>query len=78
MGQKSIKGSLAFGNAMTHRRNALNLTIETAASKAGVGTKIWSRYEAGGSIRQDKSKGICNALNWQGFPERRFRSQQYI
>jgi len=42
-----------------HRRSMLNLTIEEAASKAGVGTKTWSRYEAGGSIRKDKSKGIC-------------------
>jgi len=69
MGQKSIKGSLALGKAIKLRRNELNLTIEGAASKAGVGTKTWSRYEAGESIRKDKSKGICKALNWHSFPK---------
>jgi len=69
MGQQSIKGSLALGKAIRLRRNELNLTIEAAASKAGVGTKTWSRYEAGESIRQDKSKGICKTLNWHSFPK---------
>ena len=36
--------------------------------KAGVGTKSWCRYEAGESIRGDKAKGICKALNWHTFP----------
>lgn len=70
MGAKSIKGSLELGKNIKLRRNELNLTIEEAASKAGVGTKTWSRYEAGESIRQDKSKGICQALNWRGFPQK--------
>jgi transcriptional regulator with XRE-family HTH domain len=69
MGQKSISGSLALGKAIRKRRNELNLTIEGAASKAGVGTKTWSRYEAGESIRLDKSKGICKVLNWHSFPQ---------
>ncbi len=33
-----------------------------------MGTKTWSRYEAGESIRQDKCKGVCKALNWRAFP----------
>lgn len=33
-----------------------------------MGTKTWSRYEAGESIRQDKCKGVCKALNWHAFP----------
>lgn len=70
MGQKSIKGSLELGKSIKHRRNELNLTIEEAASKADVGTKTWSRYEAGESIRKDKYKGICKALNWHNFPEK--------
>lgn len=69
MGQQSIKGSLVLGKAIKHRRNELNFTIEEAASKAGVGTKTWSRYEAGESIRKDKGKGICKALNWHDFPK---------
>jgi len=69
MGQKSIKGSLEFAKSIKLRRNELNLTIEEAASKAGVGTKTWSRYEAGESIRKDKARGICKALNWHSFPE---------
>lgn len=66
---KSIEGSIKLGKSIKQRRNELNLTIEEAASKAGVGTKTWSRYEAGASIRKDKSKGICRTLNWQSIPE---------
>ena len=69
MGQKSIKGSTELAKSIRVRRNELNLTIEEAASKAEVGTKTWSRYEAGESIRKDKAKGICKALNWHRFPE---------
>jgi DNA-binding XRE family transcriptional regulator len=68
MGQKSIKGSPELAKSIRLRRNELNLTIEEAASKAGVGTKTWSRYEAGESIRKDKCKGICKALNWHSLP----------
>lgn len=32
------------------------------------GTKTWSRYEAGESIRKDKCKRISKALNWRNFP----------
>ena len=68
MGVRSIQGSTELGQQIKKRRNELGLTIEGAASKAGVGTKTWCRYEAGESIRQDKSKGICKALNWAFFP----------
>lgn len=69
MSQPSIPGSLELGKAIKLRRSELHLTIEEAASRAGVGTKTWSRYEAGGAIRKDKSKGICKALNWHNIPE---------
>jgi DNA-binding XRE family transcriptional regulator len=68
MAQRIIKGHAALGKEIRQRRNALGLTIEDAASKAGVGTKTWSRYEAGESIRKDKSIGICKALNWHCIP----------
>lgn len=68
MAQKTIKGSEKLAKQIRVRRNELNLTIEEAASRAGVGTKTWSRYEAGESIRVDKCKGICKALNWRTFP----------
>ncbi len=68
MGQKSVKGSSALAKSIKLRRNELNLTIEEAASRAGVGTKTWSRYESGESIRKDKCKGICKALNWHSLP----------
>lgn len=68
MAQKSMKGSLKLGKAIKFRRNELNLTIEEAALRAGVGTKTWSRYEAGESIRTDKCRGICKALKWQELP----------
>lgn len=68
MSQKSVKGSLELAKSIRLRRNELNLTIEEAASKAGVGTKTWSRYESGESIRKDKCRGICKALNWPSLP----------
>ena len=68
MGVRTIQGTNELGQQIKKRRNELGLTIEAAASKAGVGTKTWCRYEAGESIRQDKSKGICKALNWAFFP----------
>ena len=68
MSQKTIKGTKKLGEAIKARRQELSLTIEEAASKAGVGTKSWCRYESGESIRSDKAKGICKALNWIAFP----------
>lgn len=68
MAVKSIQGNKELAKKIKSRRNELNLTIEEAALRAGVGTKTWSRYEAGESIRKDKCKGICKALNWRSFP----------
>lgn len=69
MSQKVIKGTEKLSEAIRSRRHELGLTIEEAASRAGIGTKTWCRYEAGESIRQDKAKGVCKALNWRVFPE---------
>lgn len=69
MGQKSVQGSSNLAESIRTRRNELGLTIEEAALKAGVGTKTWSRYESGASIRTDKCKGVCKALNWGRLPE---------
>lgn len=69
MAQKTIKGSETLARQIKSRRNELGFTIEKAASRAGVGTKTWSRYEAGESIRKDKCKGICKALNWHTLPD---------
>ena len=69
MAQKTIQGNENLARRIKLRRNELELTIEEAASRAGVGTKTWSRYEAGESIRRDKCKGICKALNWHGLPD---------
>ncbi len=68
MSQKAIKGTPKLGETIKRRRLELGLTIEEAASKAGVGTKSWCRYESGESIRSDKAKGICKALNWHTLP----------
>ena len=65
---KAIKGSIKLGEQIRKRRIELNLTIEEAANRAGVGTKTWSRYESGESIRADKYKGLCRALNWRELP----------
>lgn len=69
MAYQSIQGSPELAKAIKMRRKELNLTIEEAASRANVGTKTWCRYEAGESIRRDKCRGICKALNWQTLPE---------
>ncbi|MBQ8209620.1 MAG: helix-turn-helix transcriptional regulator [Clostridia bacterium] len=69
MRQKTIKGTTKLGESIKSRRQELGLTIEEAATKAGVGTKSWCRYESGESIRNDKAKGICKALNWNTFPD---------
>ncbi len=69
MSQRTIKGTPSLAEAIKSRRQELGLTIEDAASKAGVGIKSWCRYESGESIRSDKAKGICKALNWHAFPD---------
>lgn len=69
MAQRSVANSAELARRIKQRRTELNLTIEEAASKAGVGTKTWSRYEAGESIRKDKIKGICKTLNWHTLSE---------
>lgn len=69
MAQKTIRGNEALARQIKSRRGELGLTIEEAASRAGVGTKTWYRYEAGESIRRDKCKGICKALNWHSLPD---------
>ena len=67
MAPKTILSNEDLGKKIKVRRNELRLTIEEAASRAGVGVKTWCRYESGGSIRKDKCKGICKALNWRSF-----------
>lgn len=69
MGPQTIQGNQKIATAIRERRKELRLTIEEAAAKAGVGTKTWCRYEAGESIRKDKYRGVCKALNWRSFPE---------
>ena len=64
MAGNAIQGSIDLARRIRQRRNELGLTIAEAASRAGVGMKTWSRYEAGESIRCDKCKGVCRALNW--------------
>ena len=68
MARRAIQGTENLAKKIRQRRNELALTIEEAASRAGVGTKTWCRYEAGESIRSDKCKGICKALNWLSLP----------
>lgn len=57
MANKCIQGNDGLAKKIKFRRNELYLTIEEAALRAGGGSKTWSRYESGGSIRLDKYKG---------------------
>ena len=47
MANKCIQGKESLAKKFKFRRNELHLTIEEAALRAGVGSKTWSRYEAG-------------------------------
>ncbi len=38
----------------------------------------WSRYKAGESIRRDKCKGICKALNWHSLPNQDGENSEQI
>ena len=69
MPPKTISSNHELGEAIKNKRIELGLTIEEAASKAGVGTKTWSRYESGSSIRSDKVRSLCKAINWVALPE---------
>lgn len=68
MAQESIQSSAELGDLIKNRRKELSLTIEAAAKKSGVGTKTWSRYEAGAPIRTDKVVGVCKVLKWSSLP----------
>ncbi len=63
MASESIKLDKNLTKFIKNRRLELNLTIEEAAKRAGVGIKTWCRYESGQAIRKDKYKGVCRALN---------------
>ena len=69
MPPKTSPGSIELGASIKLRRNDLGLTIDEAASKAGVSSKTWIRYESGESIRKDKVIGVLRALKWKGFPD---------
>lgn len=69
MPPRTNAGSMKLGASIRAQRAALGLTIEEAASKAGVGTKTWCRYESGSSIRSDKALGVCKALGWLKLPD---------
>lgn len=68
MAPRTKSGSTELASAIRERRVTLNLSIEEAAAKAGVGAKSWGRYESGGAIRHDKTRGVCRALGWSKLP----------
>lgn len=76
MAKKSIIISEEVAELIKERRKELGLTIEGAAQKAGVGTKTWSRYEAGEPISEGKIKGVCNTLKWAELPD--FDNPDYV
>lgn len=69
MAIKTIPNNERMAKQIRERRKELNLTIEEAAKRAGVGIKTWCRYEAGEAIREDKYRGILKALNWHVLPD---------
>jgi len=65
----SIPNNPKLSNAIKKRREDLGFTITSAAMKAGINPKSWSRYEAGESIREDKANLILKTLKWSSFPD---------
>lgn len=65
---KNFENSIQLANIIKNRRLELKMTIEEAARGANVGTKTWSRYEAGNPIRNDKIKGVLRVLKWSKIP----------
>lgn len=68
MPPRTTPGSRELGEAIRARREELNMSIEDAAQRAGVGSETWRRYEVGSNIRQDKVRSICGALRWRTLP----------
>lgn len=68
MPPRTVASSNQLAASIKERRESLGLSIEEAAKRADVGTRTWSRYESGYSIRSDKIKGVCKALNWTSLP----------
>lgn len=68
MNTNSISNNDNIAKSIRNRRLELNMTIEEAARKAGIGTKTWSRYESGNPIRQDKLKKVLTTLRWTSIP----------
>lgn len=77
MPKASLNNSEKLSQIIKQRRLELHLTIEEAAQKADIGTKTWSRYEAGNPIRKDKLDGILRALKWNHIPSE-LRSKQSL
>ena len=63
------KNTVLLGKEIRDRRLELGLTIEGAATKAGVSQKTWIRYESGSSIRLDKVANVLKVLKWTNFPD---------
>ncbi|MDO4536791.1 MAG: helix-turn-helix transcriptional regulator [Coriobacteriales bacterium] len=69
MAPKTSIGSKSIGDSIKLRRNELGMTIDEAASRAGVSPKTWIRYESGESIRSDKAIGVLRVLKWKSFDD---------
>ena len=68
MSKPTVPNSEALASAIKARRIKMNLTIESAAAKAGITSRTWSRYEEGKDIAASNVKKICTALNLKTLP----------
>lgn len=69
MAPRTVKNSKTLAQRIKARRQELGMSIEEAAQHAGIGTKTWSRYESGGSIRTDLVKQVCRVLGWRSLDD---------
>lgn len=68
MPPKTIQVSEDLANQIKARRAELGLSIEEAASRAGIGAKTWGKYESGQSIRSDKQQPCARYSNGKTSP----------
>ncbi|GAA4712910.1 Transcriptional regulator, contains XRE-family HTH domain [Promicromonospora umidemergens] len=69
MPPRTVAGGAELGAAIRTRREELDMSIEDAAQRAGIGSETWRRYETGSNIRKDKVRAVCSALRWSVLPD---------
>lgn len=60
--------AVALGEKIRSRRHELGISIDNAATQAGLDSTTWEQYEAGYPIPNDIAPNICMVLKWSTLP----------